>query len=384
MWRVGLGACASAFKPTMRDPLAYCKNSRKVGCALRASLRRQTPLLHRTSSTHPAAAQQEREEAAGCIESSHGSAGQVRGTTTCQRASHFNEFRQPIGLQALNGALKTAAKAATVPLSQLTVLDAGCGTGNYISVLKQLVGTVHGLELNDTMLNEAKRMHSNDSRVHLHQGSIMDMSNFAESTFDTVIITQALHHLAPDTHADAFAEVVRVLKPGGTFWLSTQTPHQHMDGFWWTPIVPQSSAILAARFQGLHVLQGQLADAGLVLTDITVPSSPLVRDEAYLDVEGPFQERWRNANSTFLLASRELGEELERGLRWWRRKIDDGDAEAFLQKREALRADVGQTTAVTCVKPMTNNLKKAAQQATLPPIRPLAPDDPAEMNIEAI
>ena len=54
-----------------------------------------------------------------------------------------------------------------------------------------------------------------------------------------VIMTQVLHHLTPDTHATALSEIARVLRPGGTCWISTQTPHQHMEGFWWAPIIPQ-------------------------------------------------------------------------------------------------------------------------------------------------
>jgi ubiquinone/menaquinone biosynthesis C-methylase UbiE len=63
-------------------------------------------------------------------------------------------------------------------------------------------------------------------------------------------MTQVMHHLEPATHAKALKEIYRVLKKGGVFWMSTQTPHQHMNGFWWTPLIPKAAAEIAARFSG--------------------------------------------------------------------------------------------------------------------------------------
>jgi len=36
-----------------------------------------------------------------------------------------------------------------------------------------------------------------------------------------------------------------------------------MDGYWWTPIIPQASATKAARIPGLPLLQSYLDDCGM-------------------------------------------------------------------------------------------------------------------------
>ena len=69
--------------------------------------------------------------------------------------------------------------------------------------------------------------------------------------------------------------------------------------------------------------------------------------DKYLDIEGPFNPAFRNADSTWSLATEA---ELEKGLAMLRAKIDAGEADAWLAEREALRAKVGQTTTVVAVK----------------------------------
>jgi hypothetical protein len=141
--------------------------------------------------------------------------------------------------------------------------------------------------------------------------------------------------------------MLRVLRPGGALWLQTQTPHQHMEGFWWTPIIPRAAAVLAARFAGPPELAAQLQEAGFAAVASEVPPETLVSAPFYLDPHGPFEETFRNGDSTWSLAT---PSELEAGLKWWRTVVDAGGAEAYLEEREAVRARVGQTTAVIATK----------------------------------
>jgi predicted TPR repeat methyltransferase len=54
----------------------------------------------------------------------------------------YNETRIPIGLPIILEHLT----ATPVALGEQTVLDAGCGTGNYLTALHGRVGTLHGVE----------------------------------------------------------------------------------------------------------------------------------------------------------------------------------------------------------------------------------------------
>jgi ubiquinone/menaquinone biosynthesis C-methylase UbiE len=260
----------------------------------------------------------------------------------------YDSTRVPIGLDSLKSALSRAGEAVGKPVEELDLLDVGCGTGNYLNAVKPLVGKCTGLEFNGGMLAQAMDKHADDPNVTLMEGSVLEIP-FEDASRDAVIMTQVLHHLTPDTHALALSEIVRVLRPGGVFWISTQTPHQHMDGFWWTPIIPQASAVVAARFPGVPEFTAQMEAAGLADITWDVPDVPLMAPAAYADINGPLSKVFRDGDSTWSAASEE---ELEAGLAWWKGELDAGRGEAFLAEREERRAVVGQTSAVAGQKPL--------------------------------
>jgi len=70
-------------------------------------------------------------------------------TSTSKR---YDNLRRPIGLDSLDRALEMASNGLGKPINELRLLDVGCGTGNYLDVLKAKVGACHGLEFNDGML----------------------------------------------------------------------------------------------------------------------------------------------------------------------------------------------------------------------------------------
>ncbi|MBD2098523.1 class I SAM-dependent methyltransferase [Trichocoleus sp. FACHB-591] len=98
------------------------------------------------------------------------------------------------------------------------VLDLGCGTGRLLYRLAEqfpsLQGT--GLDLSPEMLGQAQKRHPLPSRLTYVQGDAEQLP-FAEAQFDAVFNTLSfLHYRQPE---QVFAEVSRVLKPAGCFYL---------------------------------------------------------------------------------------------------------------------------------------------------------------------
>ena len=131
----------------------------------------------------------------------------------------YDNFRAPIGIDILRKALSYNAALRGIKVTDYSLLDAGCGSGNYLAELQGDVGCVTGLEFNEGMIKQATKKLGH---VVL-QGSITDMP-FADKTFDAAMTTQVLHHLeGPDNRetqefknvAKACKEVARCLKPGG-------------------------------------------------------------------------------------------------------------------------------------------------------------------------
>ncbi len=103
-----------------------------------------------------------------------------------------------------------------------TVLDLGSGAGNDVFVARHIVGSagrVIGLDMTEEMIrkantNKAKLGYTN---VEFRLGEIEDMPVDRDSV--DVVISNCVLNLVPNKDK-AFAEIYRVLKPGGHFSIS--------------------------------------------------------------------------------------------------------------------------------------------------------------------
>ena len=108
------------------------------------------------------------------------------------------------------------------------VLDCGCGMGVYMMMMSRLRDLkIVGVDGDVGRLEWAERegVDARLSRVDIHK------LPFADNSFDKVLMSEVLEHLAEDRVA--LREVYRVLKPGGTLALSV--PHADYP-FLWDPI----------------------------------------------------------------------------------------------------------------------------------------------------
>lgn len=104
-----------------------------------------------------------------------------------------------------------------------SVLDIGCGAGNYDVNLLRYHSPLNMtlVDLSQPMLDRAKdRLTAiNSGDVHLIKGDFRT-ADFADETFDVVIATAVLHHLRNDEDwENAFQKFYKILKPGGSIWI---------------------------------------------------------------------------------------------------------------------------------------------------------------------
>lgn len=106
-----------------------------------------------------------------------------------------------------------------------TVIDLGCGPATQLAQVAQLNPGIQftGTDLSATMLSDAREhvARLKLSNVGFREGDITHMDFFADASADAVISTMALHHLPTMQHLNAcFAEIRRILKPGGALYLT--------------------------------------------------------------------------------------------------------------------------------------------------------------------
>jgi ubiquinone/menaquinone biosynthesis C-methylase UbiE len=99
------------------------------------------------------------------------------------------------------------------------VLDLGCGTGTLTLMLKQAVpeAMVTGLDGDEEVLAIAASKASREGlQINWDHALASDLP-YPGGSFDVVLSSLVAHHLASREKQQAFEEIYRVLRPGGTF-----------------------------------------------------------------------------------------------------------------------------------------------------------------------
>ena len=114
-----------------------------------------------------------------------------------------------------------------------SVLDVGCGTGALIVMLKRQYSAVEvtGLDPDSKALQRARKktMRAGVS-VQLDLG-FSDQLPYEEKSFDRVFSSFMFHHLDEEERERKSREVLRVLKPGGSFHLLDFVADPAKDSF---------------------------------------------------------------------------------------------------------------------------------------------------------
>lgn len=136
----------------------------------------------------------------------------------------------------LNGRLRFVTEfVRKQDLENRRVLDVGCGFGWFLlHALSQGASQVTGIESRELDLATARRYLDSD-RLSLEVGNAIDIP-FPQGSFDTVAAWEVLEHIPKHTERQMFAEIARVLRPGGTFFLSTPFAalrSKLLDPAWW-------------------------------------------------------------------------------------------------------------------------------------------------------
>jgi ubiquinone/menaquinone biosynthesis C-methylase UbiE len=102
-----------------------------------------------------------------------------------------------------------------------SVLDVGCGTGSFVTLLKRLYPQVDvvGLDPDGKALARARRKAEGAAvSVEFVQG-FSDALKYPDASFDRVFSSFMFHHLETHEKERTLREVCRVLKPGGRLHL---------------------------------------------------------------------------------------------------------------------------------------------------------------------
>lgn len=168
-----------------------------------------------------------------------------------------------------------------------TVIDLGSGAGNDAFVARAIVGEtgrVIGIDMTEAMITKAKENNTKlgFANVEFRHGDIEDIP--VSSNRADVVISNCVLNLVPDK-PKAFAEIFRVLKPGGHFCVSDIV----LDGD-----LPETIRSAAEMYAGC-VAGAMQQDAYLALIDAAGFADVTVQKERVITLPDDILVQYMNA-----------------------------------------------------------------------------------------
>lgn len=140
-----------------------------------------------------------------------------------------------------------------------SVLEVGCGTGNYLVALNESIGCLcQGIDPAAAMLVEARKR---SAKLQLSCAPAERIA-LPDSQFDLVFAVDVVHHIAD--RPQAFRECLRVSNEDGKLCLVTESPAMLRRREPHATYFPETVAVELARYPSLDTLRAELQQAGWV------------------------------------------------------------------------------------------------------------------------
>ena len=215
-----------------------------------------------------------------------------------------------------------------------TVVDLGCGTGNFAHALSARVRHMVGVDLSPGMLRTARAKFPG---LPLVIGDATSLP-FGDEAFDCAFAVQVLHHVRE--RLSFMKEVYRALKKGGRIGIDTCS-HRQMKTFWFYHYFPGGLELDLARIPDCSAIAGLLETAGFSEVGVQVSYTDIayehLRPERYLDAD------YRNGMSTFRLLP---PGEIEAGCWKLSQDMASGEAEVIIARHAAMEDVAGGSSIV--------------------------------------
>lgn len=141
---------------------------------------------------------------------------------TLHQAGEYDFFSRLIGLGVNQSNSRMVVEMAGIKPGD-RVLDVGCGTGNLTLTAAAAVGpsgSVAGIDASPEMVDKARKNAGRFGRAVDFQLGLIEKIPYPAASFDLVVNRLMIHHLPDDLKRRGLAEILRVLRPGGSLFIA--------------------------------------------------------------------------------------------------------------------------------------------------------------------
>jgi ubiquinone/menaquinone biosynthesis C-methylase UbiE len=157
---------------------------------------------------------------------------------------------------------------------QLTVLDLGCGVGNFHKLVLPAVGALSGADVSAECLAQAARRNPGVS-YKVYDGERLP---WHDTSFDAVFTACVMHHVSPASWGTFVAEMKRVVRPGGLAVVFEHNPLNPLTRRVVNNCVFDANAVLLRQGKVRALLAGAGFAGVTSRTILSIPSwGPLTR-----------------------------------------------------------------------------------------------------------
>ena len=188
--------------------------------------------------------------------------GPVTTGATIHWASEYDIFTSLLGLGVNRPNSRMIVEMAKIKPGD-KVLDVGCGTGNMTltaQIYTGVSGSAYGIDASPEMIDVARKKAKRLCSATSFDVGLIEKIAHPDASFDVIISRLVIHHLPDDLKRQGFAEMFRVLQPGGLIFLADFNPPTN-------PILAHITAALVGHGMMQTNMRGippMLVEAGFV------------------------------------------------------------------------------------------------------------------------
>ena len=209
--------------------------------------------------------------------------------------------------------------------AECSLLDAGCGTGNYMVPLVNSgklsrytgfdgsAGMIAKIRVKSNLLRENKDLKTEIAEIQ--QVCLPKSLPYGNNDFDMILHNQVMHHIVDPDQKDKFAKVKtylaefhRVLKPGGVLTINTCT-HSQLAAQWYFKGMPGVLAKQKSIYPSDKQIIQLLLEAGFKNVSSHTDHTPYL-GESYFHYKNCFTKEFREADSVWACANQQETAEL--------------------------------------------------------------------------